>query len=324
MTALGPAIEASSDSLLASLRQVSARIGSNPLLVQANTGNTSVKDDRTMWIKASGTALADAERAEIFVTVELNSARAGHRPKGASIETAMHALLPWRAILHVHSVNVVAWAVRAETRTDLTVRLTGLNWAWIPYVESGLSLGRAVQAAWTKAPLTNIFILANHGLVVCGDTCEGAEKSLREVEQRLALPARKALQPRLDVIAPLASSPACRLPDSDVVHTLAMDRACCVALRGGTLYPCQAIFFGESIPIVPSTIPLSDAIARHAGKPFIVFEGAGVVVSRGITAHQAQMLTGLAEIARRLEPGYPLRYLAANEIERLGSESYLK
>ena len=38
----------------ASLRDLSARMGSDPMLVQASNGNTSIKFDGILWIKASG------------------------------------------------------------------------------------------------------------------------------------------------------------------------------------------------------------------------------------------------------------------------------
>lgn len=51
-----------SQSEMMSLRELSARIGRDPLLVQACSGNTSIKLDGVLWIKASGTWLADVER----------------------------------------------------------------------------------------------------------------------------------------------------------------------------------------------------------------------------------------------------------------------
>ena len=39
---------------ITSLRELSARIGSDPLLTQASTGNSSMKLDGVLWIKASG------------------------------------------------------------------------------------------------------------------------------------------------------------------------------------------------------------------------------------------------------------------------------
>src|SRR4051794_25282418 len=60
---------------LAALRQLSAHLGRNPLLVQAATGNTSVKIGSQPWVKASGAWLADADRNDIFLPVELVAIR---------------------------------------------------------------------------------------------------------------------------------------------------------------------------------------------------------------------------------------------------------
>jgi rhamnose utilization protein RhaD (predicted bifunctional aldolase and dehydrogenase) len=59
----------------------------------------------------------------------------------------MHAVLPQRVIIHVHSVNTIAWAVRQDGRARLTERLAGVPWQWIPYVPSGLPLARAIENA---------------------------------------------------------------------------------------------------------------------------------------------------------------------------------
>ena len=46
-------------------------IGTDSLLVQGAGGNVSWKDDGILWIKASGTWLAEAESKDIFVPVNL-------------------------------------------------------------------------------------------------------------------------------------------------------------------------------------------------------------------------------------------------------------
>jgi len=46
--------------LTPAFRALSARLGQDPLQVQGPGGNTSVKSGDVMWIKASGTELADA------------------------------------------------------------------------------------------------------------------------------------------------------------------------------------------------------------------------------------------------------------------------
>ena len=47
---------------LAALARVSAELGRNRLLVQAAGGNTSVKDDGVLWVKASGTLARQGAR----------------------------------------------------------------------------------------------------------------------------------------------------------------------------------------------------------------------------------------------------------------------
>ena len=54
-----------------SLLDLSERLGSDSLLVQANNGNISIKLDGTLWIKASGKWLANAQREETFIPVDL-------------------------------------------------------------------------------------------------------------------------------------------------------------------------------------------------------------------------------------------------------------
>ena len=61
---------------LKDLAALSARIGADPLLIQGAGGNTSIKDGGVMWIKASGTLLADALSRDVFVACDLPAMRA--------------------------------------------------------------------------------------------------------------------------------------------------------------------------------------------------------------------------------------------------------
>jgi rhamnose utilization protein RhaD (predicted bifunctional aldolase and dehydrogenase) len=121
------------------LRQLSARVGSNPLLVQASNGNTSIKLEGILWIKGSGKWLARANQEQILIPIELAEAKVTVEQGGEiaprqisgnemrpSIETAMHAVLPHRVVIHVHSINTIAWAIRSDGIEELTARLRGL------------------------------------------------------------------------------------------------------------------------------------------------------------------------------------------------------
>ena len=185
---------------LTRMRELSARVGNDPLLTQASTGNGSIKLDDVLWIKASGKWMADAVREDIFIPLDLAEVRErvkqkvdpADRHSGASIETAMHAVLPHRVALHVHCVNTIAWAVRQDAPVQLHHQMEGLHWQWIPYVPSGLPLAREIEKVLSAFPQTDVLILGNHGLVLGGDDCSGVEDLLFEVRRRLAISPRQA------------------------------------------------------------------------------------------------------------------------------------
>lgn len=63
------------DGELLALRELSAALGADPLRTQGAGGNTSIKRDGVMWIKASGTWLADALAQDIMTPVRLDRLR---------------------------------------------------------------------------------------------------------------------------------------------------------------------------------------------------------------------------------------------------------
>ena len=323
------------DSEIASLLELSARLGSNPLLAQAGTGNTSIKIGGVLWIKASGRWLANAGCEEFLVPIDLAETRkcveqdadpAGQcsklcpKPLRTSVETAMHSVLNHRVVLHVHSVNTIAWAVRRDAAALLAERFAGLCWEWIPYVPSGLPLARAIEKATAGSPETNILVLANHGLVVCGDDCEGAERLLHEVEARVAVEPRPAPEPDYHLLMRLAGTSGWRLPDDPSVHGLGTDAWSRTVLSGGVLYPCQAIFLSPDMRAMPRSA-LSDS--PQTANPFLIVDGAGVVVKDEMTVTASATLRALAQVLQRIDGSAPIRYLNQPEVESvMGIDTY--
>jgi len=313
-----------------SLRDLSARVGSDPLLVQASNGNTSIKLDGIVWIKASGKWLAHAMQEEMFLPLELAEVKEsiqknteivprfaqkhGLRP---SIETPMHAILRHRVVIHVHSINALAWAIRLDGPDQLRAHLTGLHWQWIPYVTSGIPLAREIEKAVASAPETDVLMLGNHGLVVCGQDCQAAEKLLREVERRLAIAPRRFKKPDVTVLALIARSSRWRFPDVHSLHALGTDAVSREILKGGVLYPCQAIFLGQTMPLLAPAIVISKFVEPLNGKdktpPFVAVEGSGVMLHERMTDSERATLIGLVQVTLRTEESARLRYL--NEVE---------
>ncbi len=318
------------------LLRLSARIGSNPLLIQASSGNTSIKLDNTLWIKASGKWLAQAAEENILVPLSLlrlqwslhQNAEFGAEctdahgsPLRASIETAMHAVLPYRVVIHVHSVNTLSWAIRLDGAERLSERLSGLHWQWIPYTLSGIPLARAIEKALEELPVTNIFILANHGLVICGQTCAEAEALLHTVENRLRALPRNAPEFDSSLLTEIGRYPQWKLPEVAELHALATDQVSCRILTTGVLYPCQAIFLAPKIPVVPSSARFSEAVEQvgqeYEKPPFWIVEGKGVIVDKELTKTQYAVLCGLLQVISRTEETAPLHYLSDSDLIRL-------
>lgn len=315
---------------LKSLRDLSGRLGCDPLLVQASSGNTSMKLDGVLWIKASGKWLADAEQDDFLVSLDLASictdlrynsigpAGQSSPPKGrrASIETPMHAVLPNRVVVHVHSVNTISWAVRDDAPARLATRLDGLFWKWIPYTSSGISLARRIEEALAFSPGTNVFVLGNHGLVVTANTCEEAEQLLRDVERRLMVEPRPVPEPNWSELAQSLPGPSWSLPALAGIHALANDCISRRILSRGVLYPCQAIFLPGSTPALRPRFRKRDECANGQGvrQPFLIVEDTGVFVKEDITRAEGEMLNGLAQIVQRLDSAASIRYLSSAEI----------
>ena len=218
--------------------ELSARIGSDPLQIQGPGGNTSIKRDGTMHVKASGTELADALREPIFVAVDVAKARAELRGAGdgtcraamvdpnspvrPSIETTFHAMLDASVVVHTHSVSALAHLTSHEGTVAAERKLAGLSFASVPYAQPGLPLAREIEDRMT--PDTRVFLLRNHGLIVTGDDASEAGALLDEVEDRLALDARS---------------------EPTVATLVADDRA------DASYWPDHVVFLGPGLPAVP-------------------------------------------------------------------------
>jgi len=328
--------EAAATPEITGLRRLSSRLGRDPRLVQASNGNTSLKMDGTLWIKASGRWLANAMLEDSIVALELTEVHArirageeitslgdGTSKLRPSIETPMHAVLPHRVVIHVHSINTIAWAIRRRAEEQLEERLAGLHWGWVPYVASGIPLARRIEERIAHAPETDIFILGNHGLVVCGKDCDGAEALLREVDRRLDIPPRPFPLPDIAMLEEIAGAAKLQVPNDCSLHALGLDAASVSILRGGVLFPCQAMFLGEKAPILPPRAVVQKFGGRsNSRRPsFVIVEGAGVLLDHGTSSSELATLAALTEVTRRTESCDQVRYLRKEEIFDLMSTS---
>ncbi|MGJ3264592.1 MAG: class II aldolase/adducin family protein [Salinarimonas sp.] len=303
------------------LIRVSARLGADPLLIQAAGGNTSVKGSGVMWIKASGMLLADARVREIFVACDLEAIRdavasgqaRADRPaefalgEGAlrpSIETSLHAVFPQRVVVHVHCVNTLALAIRPDAEAAFAARLGGFDWAIVPYVKPGANLARVVKAA--LGPRTDVVVLRNHGLVVAADSVAEADALLGRVVAALTVPAETAA-PDLPLLEARAGEGYVPLPADDPLHAVACSPRLLDAALAGSLYPDHVIFCGVgAVALAPGETPGS--AARRVAKgvpapPFLLVPGAGALIGADASEGARALARCLGDVLTRLEPG---------------------
>ncbi len=306
------------------LRALSARVGADPLLVQAAGGNTSLKDDGVLWIKASGTWLRDAQARDIFVPVDHGAllqalarrdpaadaclpfvrtdlATTGLRP---SIETIVHALMPQRVVVHVHCVNTIAWAIRADAEARLAERLAGFSWAFIPYARPGLPLADGIAAR--MRPGIDVLVLGNHGLVVAADDVRDAEALLDRVVAALRRPTREAVPPDLDALATLCVGVPYRPATDEATHALATDVLALTLARSRVFYPDHVVFLGVGV-----------ATEVESGAPLVAVPGIGVLVREDAAPAVEPMGHCLADVMRRVDPGDSLVALTDSDIDQL-------
>ena len=309
----------------ADFRALSARLGRDPLRIQGPGGNTSFKIDDAMWIKASGTELADAQERDVFVAVSVPRARAeigedsvldgtcraamldpasNVRP---SIETTFHALMPWRVVAHTHSVATLAHVVSRAGTLEAMRKLDGLDAVAVPYQKPGLPLTRAIRDA--MVPEAAVFLLRNHGLVVCGNDVGSVDHLMEEVERRLAL----------DPWGDVSVGDAFAAPEGwrAVPEFAALARARMPFATAGTLYPDHAVFLGPGVGLAPDRIAAEQKCA--------VVPGVGVMIREDATETQHKMLRCLHDVIVRvpLEWGVdPIGEEAEAELMNWDAETY--
>lgn len=163
-------------------------------------GNTSVKtvekDFRgrpveVMWVKGSGSDLATMQ-ARHFTGLNLEDinpllerdtmpdeemvAYLGHcmldsKQPRPSIETLLHAFLPFKHVDHTHPDAIISLCCTENGRA-LAEEIYGKRFVWVPYVRPGFTLSKMIAEAVRSNPNAELVLMEKHGLVTWGDTSE--------------------------------------------------------------------------------------------------------------------------------------------------------
>ncbi len=192
------------------LRAYSSRLlGGDDSLVLHGGGNASVKRDeggaRVLYVKGTGSDLARVDEhaftplrldgvlqllqqgslsnAEMMRALDACLARRpAPRP---SIETLLHAGLPFRFVEHTHADSVLA-AMNVENIEAVHAAVYGDSAPLVLYHHSGHALARACMAVFDarRTPNTIGLVLAFHGIVAFGDTARESYAHMIELVTR--------------------------------------------------------------------------------------------------------------------------------------------
>ncbi|MCP4712931.1 MAG: class II aldolase [Planctomycetes bacterium] len=210
------------DKALYDLIEISRLIGRDRSLVVGTGGNTSVKtgDGRSMYIKASGTALADMgprrgwRRLDVVGVKEIFEDKGlgemgsierevamierlqlacddglveGGRP---SIESLLHVVLG-KTVLHLHALEVLSYVCCKRGRERFEELFAGEEKPplWVGYVDPGYSLSKKVfrevkryRKEYGVSP--GVMLLQKHGLLIAAGSRTGVMRRLRDVIRR--------------------------------------------------------------------------------------------------------------------------------------------
>ena len=170
-----------------------------PEYVKGGGGNTSYKNDDTLWVKPSGTTLAGLQE-DTFVTLnrtkvnELYEVKTPEEPHAReelvknfmgeavlndagrpSVEAPLHNILETKFVVHTHALLVNGMTC-AKDGEAVCKRLFP-DALWVEYVDAGYTLCMvlkdridAYKAEHGRIP--KIIMLKNHGIFVSGDSAD--------------------------------------------------------------------------------------------------------------------------------------------------------
>jgi rhamnulose-1-phosphate aldolase/alcohol dehydrogenase len=106
-------------------------------------------------------------------------------PRAASIDTPLHALLPFAHIDHVHPDAIIAIAASSNGESA-TREIYGDCVGWLGWKRPGFDLGMRLQNYAESRPALRGVILAGHGMICWGDTSKACYENTIELITRAA------------------------------------------------------------------------------------------------------------------------------------------
>ncbi|MCA1295376.1 bifunctional aldolase/short-chain dehydrogenase [Paenibacillus sp. alder61] len=185
---------------LAELVYRSNLIGTDRRVCNWGGGNTSTKtrvidfrgrEVEVMYVKGSGSDLATMgpghftglrlediaplfERSEMSdeeMVAYLAQCMIDSKHPRASIETLLHAFLPFPHVDHTHPDAIISICC-ADNGREIAQEIYGDRFVWVPYIRPGFKLSKMIAEGVRANPKAELVLMEKHGLVTWGDTSE--------------------------------------------------------------------------------------------------------------------------------------------------------
>lgn len=184
------------------LNNICYQLGQDIFYTQAAGGNVSIKEENSMLIKASGKWLSEAINENIFTEVKLDIVfdaiskidlsalnYSDSKTLKPSIETVVHAVIPYKIVVHIHHINSIVHLIHKECETLLNSKLKKYSFPYkiVRYAKPGLPLAKEIQLILKDYPKTKVFLLKNHGVFFSANSLEEVVSQINELNELLFL-----------------------------------------------------------------------------------------------------------------------------------------
>lgn len=89
----------------------------------------------------------------------------------ASIETLLHAFLPFKHVDHTHPDAIISICC-ADNGRQIAEEIFGDRFVWVPYIRPGFKLSKMIAEGVLANPKAELVLMEKHGLVTWGETSE--------------------------------------------------------------------------------------------------------------------------------------------------------
>ncbi|WP_150468395.1 bifunctional rhamnulose-1-phosphate aldolase/short-chain dehydrogenase [Francisella sp. SYW-9] len=192
-------------------------LGSDLRITNYGGGNTSTKivqkdpltqkNESVLWVKGSGGDLGSIkldgfstlyldkleQLKKLYRGLEYEDEMVGYlshctfnlNPRAASIDTPLHAFIPYKHVDHMHPDAVISIACTVNSE-ELTQKIFDGELGWLPWQRPGFDLGLKLEALAKAQPHLKGIVLEGHGLFTWGDTSKSCYLNTLDIIQKSA------------------------------------------------------------------------------------------------------------------------------------------